>query len=161
VKVEVPPGKRRAEVAIHVPDTRLTGDVVDSKGNPAPGANLFLIAKEPSTETTDEHGKFELRGIEPGTFGIEAELGDESSGPLKVSVLEGSDTPSVHLVLHKPVVLKGTVSSAGGPVPGASLLGFPSVESTPYATADSARTDVGGAREVTWSSSAKRGDDRQ
>jgi hypothetical protein len=101
-------GKRFAEVDIHLPDTRLAGDVVDWQGKPAPGAEVTLLNTDGGGgATADGDGKFEFRGLEPGSVGLQAERGEENSGPVEASVVENNDSPTVHLVLSKPIVLGG------------------------------------------------------
>jgi hypothetical protein len=149
VKVELLLGKRFAEVDIHLPDTRLAGDVVDSQGKPAPGAEVTLLNTDGGGgATADGDGRFEFRGLEPGSVGLEAERGEENSGPVEASVVEKNDSPAVHLVLSKPIVLAGTVSTVSGPVPGAMVIAIPGVTVVPFATSEQARTDVQGSFEL-------------
>jgi|HubBroStandDraft_3_1064219.scaffolds.fasta_scaffold23416_1 hypothetical protein len=148
VQVEVPRDKRFAAVDIHLPATRLAGEVVDSQGKPAAGAEVTLLGEYGGSVTADDDGKFEFRGVEPGSAGLQAERGDESSGPVQAMVMESSDSPTVHLVLSKPILLQGTVSTLRGPVPGAMVIALPSVVAVPYASAEQARTDVQGSFEL-------------
>jgi hypothetical protein len=60
----------------------------------------------------------------------------------------GGESPAVHLVLGKQLVLHGTVATGSGPVPGAMLIGMPSVASVPAAGAAQAQTDVTGSFEL-------------
>ena len=148
VKVEVPAGKRVAEIEIRIPDTRLAGDVVDSQGTPAAGASVHLMTGEGGETTADAAGKFAFRGVPSGAAGLEASLGDETSGPVQATIAEGSDSPTVHLVLGKQLVLHGTVATGSGPVPGAMLIGVPSVATVPFGRSAQAQTDVTGSFEL-------------
>lgn len=47
VEIKPPQGKNLATVEIHVPDTKLSGQVVDEEGQPVPVAHLILLTMEP------------------------------------------------------------------------------------------------------------------
>ena len=130
--VEVDPlGGSVARVDIELPDTLIEVEVVDSLGEPVPGASVFAMRWEPpfespSGERVDEDGRLLLRGFAPGTFRLEAL--DHSTGTSRrsdaVEVILDEDAPdaSARLMLRETVELTGRlVTARGSAVPGATI----------------------------------------
>jgi hypothetical protein len=144
IEVKVASGQRRARVEIKVPDTRLGGEVVDENGHKVAQAVVSTYDRDPSDVQTDDSGEFELRGLSAGTIGIEAEKDDATSGVTEVAIEERRENQRVHLVLRERTEARGRVVSATGPVPGAEVLGFPSLGEVGFGTVETAVTDVDG-----------------
>ena len=123
-RVEVRAENGVAEIDLRLPDTRLAGKVVSTKGEPVTAFVRLWSAERDflGSTSTDEHGVFEVIGIEPGTIYLEAESRDTrdwKSGYLPVAV---STTPADDLtvVLRRALWLKGRlVTPSGLPVAGA------------------------------------------
>lgn len=123
-----------AEVRIEVPNTSLTGRVVDEQGNPAPDrTRVFLLPQSgevgPSYVWADARGEFELHGVPPETYRVSAEVMSSgpdraSAQPVIVDVGEGLER-SVTLILRREQTVTGRVVSPSGPVPGAQIWAYP------------------------------------
>lgn len=141
--------KKRAEVEIALPATRLFGKVVDEQGSPVDAAKVILATEEGGqTEWTAEDGSFEFRGIAEGQVLASAEKGEETSGTSSVFLREGTDVGPIELRLRELRRLSGTVQSLNGPVPGAGVLAFP-LSPVLMGTADDVRSDLDGSFAVT------------
>lgn len=127
VEIQVPRGKRFAEVAIEVPDTRLMGEVVDSSGRPVPGASVEASAgpKRSSRRKTDEKGEFEIRGLPPGPVVASAQSEGIESEAALVQLAEGVESPRLRLVLQRSRTVEGRVVSPTGGLPGARVFAWP------------------------------------
>jgi hypothetical protein len=113
-----------ADIDLRLPDTRVAGRVVGTDGAPVTsfvrlwsGERAFLGAA-----STDEHGEFELTGIDAGTVYLEAESRaseNAKSGFIPVTV---SEVPSDELtiVLRPAARLRARLTTpSGAPVAGA------------------------------------------
>jgi hypothetical protein len=157
-KVDLRPstGGSVARVALELPDTRLRGRVVDEKG--AAVARALVGARraaEPRVQQrVDEEGEFEIFGLPPGPVlvGAEAEE-DRSSDQLTVELVEGRDPKPVTLVVRPQLRIRGTLVSASGVVPGASVKAAP--VGVPVFGVRSVPTDARGQFEVTLPPSAR------
>lgn len=130
------PGKSYAEIEIEIPDTRLSGRVVDEKGEPVAGARIeavtFPSARIPSWVSSGEDGSFRFRGLPEGSYLVTAEAGERESDALPAALDEDLDPPELTLTLRPIRELVGTVRSVGGrPVPGARILLFPELAASP------------------------------
>lgn len=129
-RIEVEP-EQSDEVVIEVPATRIAGEVCHTDLTAAAGARVELIAtlgeRKASIyqDRTDGEGHFELKGVRPGTYRVEASKGRLHSGIAVVEVAESQPTPPITLVLCDSWVVKGKVVSAAGPVPAASIWPLP------------------------------------
>ncbi len=154
VEVKAAAGQRRAKLAIEVPDTRVAGEVVDEAGRTVAQAMVSVYGGETETQT-DDSGDFELRGLAPGTIGIEAEKGEATSGVSEVALAEKQESPRLHLVLRKKTEVRGRVVAATGPVPGAEVVAAPSLGDVGFGSIESAVTDVDGTFHLTFPLSTK------
>lgn len=124
-EVEVLPDEGgHAEVDIHLPDTHLTGKVVDTEGRGVAGASVWVAgAHGEASLDTDGTGSFELRGAPEGPTQLRARLGlrDQvlTSDRTLVHLLDGQTTGPVVLSLEANKPVTGRVVSELGPVAGA------------------------------------------
>jgi hypothetical protein len=145
VEIRVPKGKRAAQVEIRVPDTTLEGEVVDESGRAVAGAVIsFTGSRKVSEVNANDEGRFRIRGLKPPYAFVEAEEGDRTSGPVQALLEDGSKSPWLRLVLRANLEVRGRVTSAAGPVPGAEVMAWPSVGEVPFASDDSAVTGPDG-----------------
>ncbi len=150
LSVDVKPeaGLRTADARIEVPDTSISGDVVNEVGTPVPGAEVDISSygkwRGAFKATTDPEGQFEVRGLSPGPYAVEAESADQTSDSVLTSVADGF-SPTVHLILQKSRMMAGSVFADSGPVAGARVIAYPVVSGRP-ATSGLAegRTDLKG-----------------
>ncbi len=79
----------------------LSGIVKDTEDNPIEFANVFLLNQEYFTllkgTTTDEHGKFQLTGVNKGTYFIKASYIASESEPILFDVSGDIDTLNIVL----------------------------------------------------------------
>lgn len=126
VDVEKSPGARAARVDLHVPDTRIFGEVVDTDDRPVPAARVDAVHLESSgldTTRTDSEGAFKLRGLPEGAVSLSARepRTGKSSTLVQVTLQEDLEPPSVRLVLESHQEVSGRVSWQGRAVPGAQV----------------------------------------
>jgi hypothetical protein len=144
VEVKVAPGKSVARLEMRAPNTRLTGEVVDDEGHSVHGAVVRVIDKIGAEVRTDEKGEFEIRGVRPGLQGLEAEDGDRISGAVEVLLQEDREPSPIKLVVRRPAALMGRVLAPTGPVPGAELIAWPSLDEVGFASASQGVTGPDG-----------------
>lgn len=132
--VEVNPKGDRASVAIEVPDTVVSGRVVDPEGKPVPGAEVALGSLKGGTALTgtDEKGEFELRYFPQGLNELSASksvgLGErEVSDEYIFDAVEDQSHGPVLLTLHRNRVIRGRILAATGPVIGATVGAWPTI----------------------------------
>ncbi|MEM7518957.1 MAG: carboxypeptidase-like regulatory domain-containing protein, partial [Planctomycetota bacterium] len=129
-----------AEVEIELPDTLISGVVVDEEGRPLEAARVIASARElsregdpvaperPATVQTAEDGSFAFRGFEAGTYDLQALAGrNRQSDPLTGSLGEQTPWTGVRLVASEARAWRGRVLSAatGQPVAGALVVPRP------------------------------------
>lgn len=127
IRVQPAEGGEAANVTIDLPDTRISGEVVDDKGAPATRARIMALELEtgrPTILNTDENGKFELNGVPEGPLTLVAETADARSDEVLVNVSEDNAPDSLRLTLKKLREVTGMVLSASGGVPGAQVIAF-------------------------------------
>lgn len=129
VEVEPVADLRTADVVIELPDTLVTGEVVDEAGLPPRGPVRVAFTslgewKGILDTTTDALGRFELRGMRPGPYYLEAEAAGKQSAPEPVRVAEDA-VRFVRLTLQEELSMAGRVVSSSGPVAGALVLLYP------------------------------------
>jgi len=153
VEIEPVADLRSADVIIEIPDTAVEGEVVDEVGVAVRSAQVLLQSygewRGVLPVDTDLSGRFELRGMRPGQFSIEATSPEGRSEPETRQVAEGQ-TVSVQLTVRKERTMIGRVLSDSGPVPGAHVFVFPFTNSGRPATMriPDARTDIEGRFEL-------------
>jgi uncharacterized GH25 family protein len=128
LEIRVPKGKRRANVEITVPDTRIAGEVVDDEGKPIPGAQVTALRNDSKARTsrltTDKSGQFLFRGLPAGDVSLMAEEGGRESEVQSLLVSEGEKSSEINLVLRRTRLISGQVVGPSGGVPGAGIFAF-------------------------------------
>lgn len=138
-----------AEVRIRLPDTRLSGEVVDELGFPvvSPAVRAMAMARRQGAHLTDGDfgGRFEVRGLSEDAYMVEAQTPEGRSEPMAVTVTEGVDAP-IRLVVRSQKPMAGRVVSAAGPVAHALVQAYPVTSSGQIAAmrVPRARTDLEG-----------------
>ncbi|MEM7483344.1 MAG: carboxypeptidase-like regulatory domain-containing protein [Acidobacteriota bacterium] len=161
VQVEVEPDSRgEAEVEIALPDTEVTGRVVDGDGLPVAGAEVIVGTSRWGRETeTDAEGAFRIAVLEPGPAGISASHRragvERTSDAQEILIDEEQPTPPVELVLRDRKAFQGRVFSERGPVPGA-LVAVGTIEPREAAGQQETRSDVEGRFSVDLPSKSQR-----
>lgn len=114
-------------VAIDLPDTVVSGVVVDDQGKPAPGILVnVLVSDEPVVQQRSQRdGSFVLHGLGPGTYSMTGSGYLVESEPVDVTVPPDGMAEDVKLVVRANRILKGRVISTAGGVPGASVTAIP------------------------------------
>lgn len=115
---------RTAKLEIRLPDTEVSGEVVDEKGAPVSRARVFALELQtayPTVVETDAHGEFQIKGLPEGALSLVADKSDEKSDEVAVDLREGSLLPAVRLVLRKTQEIHGRVAAGGAGVPGARV----------------------------------------
>ena len=115
------------EVIIDLPDTEISGWVVDSVGQRSPDATVTLFAKAGVvTRKVDADGAFRFRGASAGSLTLSADdpATREQSAIVTVNVADGGQVRDVALVLQRLVTLTGAVTSGARPLPGARVIGY-------------------------------------
>lgn len=135
IEVKRRSGKSYARVDIELPDTALKGSVV-YEGEPAEALVLAFREQQPQTGIparrreivlkTDEKGQFEVRGIVPGSFTIQAYNRVASSVWETVQLQEGLEPVGITLELQQVRELQGRLVGALGGVSGARIEMMPS-----------------------------------
>jgi hypothetical protein len=150
-EVQVEPGRdgATARVRIDLPNTKVTGEVVDEKGARAPNVQvraLDLVTARPTVVNADENGRFELHAVPEGPFTLIALKAEARSDEALVQVTKDVESPPVRLVLRKVETVTGLVLAGGGAVPGARVLALPRNRESPsfWPGKISATTDVEG-----------------
>lgn len=159
-----PTNEQEAEVEISIPDTHLSGRVIEADGKAAAGADVFVEAQEANIQlATDSAGKFSVRGLPEGKAVVGASAGrgesQRTSAPQEVTLKtrtaqrdEGALT-DLELILEKGTPWKGRVDSANGPVVGAKVFVFPT--SPDQGAGATTRTDAAGQFRVSMSPRAR------
>lgn len=125
VEIKPPKGKNLATVEIRVPDTKLSGQVVDEAGQPVPVAQLILRHMEKNWTDqleADEKGEFSVRGLHPGPLLVKAQDDERQSEFVPTSLPEEGEAPWLRIVVRKLQTFEGRVISPAGGVPGAMIL---------------------------------------
>lgn len=102
----------------------LTGSVLDTAGNPLPGATLFAepgLSLPLVSTTADAQGHFTFEDVPPAPVGIVAYAPGHAYGGVHLNVLP-SEGQSLAITLGPAAVLQGQVKNqAGKPVEGAQI----------------------------------------
>ncbi len=128
VEIEADESLRTATTVIEVPDTRIEGEVVDDAGLPVQSADIQFQSygdwRGVLNADADPSGRFDLRGMQPGQFSIEASSPGGRSEPEIRQVAEGQAV-TVRLVIQRQKKMAGTVVSDTGPVLAARVIAIP------------------------------------
>ncbi len=102
----------------------VTGRVVDTSGNPIPGASVFFSSGTPAvvaaTATTDSTGTYNIAALAAGTYNVTASAtGFGSSAPISVVVVGATTTtvPDIMLGALANGTLGGLVTGTGSSAP--------------------------------------------
>lgn len=121
-------GELVAEVDLRLADTRLSGAVVNSEGEPVAGAVVLATslvrAQRVLWERANDQGRFELRGLAAGEWWLQAQSDGEASERQAIAVQEAVANAPVRLQLKAQQVVAGRIVSPAGAVPGAVVYGY-------------------------------------
>lgn len=121
------PGTDRATVDFELPNTYISGQVVDEMGYPAVPAIVAVSVPEGDEVDVrrfveDPEGHFEIHGLPSGEALLRAESGQRMSERMPVALIEDLEPPEVRLVVRDNHRVRGRVVTADGRgVPGAAL----------------------------------------
>ncbi len=125
-EIEIPaPENGSTRFDFSLADLRLEGQIQDEDGNGLPGFVLVTRPEErPDQISADADGRFERRGLDAGTFSVQAFIsGAAASSELRtVHLKEGKALDPLELVIEDSLVLEGKVISQWGGVAGAQVL---------------------------------------
>jgi uncharacterized GH25 family protein len=127
VSIEPKPDSNEAEIEIRLPNTKLTGKVVDSKGKAIPRAIVNATNVGETRESlvqvrTDDDGQFAFYGLLPGPTLVDADAGEDRRAPaVMVHVADDYELSPLVLIAEPELRLSGVVASAAGPVSGARV----------------------------------------
>jgi hypothetical protein len=115
-----------ASVELLLPDTLLSGRVLDEANRPVPGSHVTLLGAEARLAvSTGDGGLFELRAVPEGRLVLSARAsaaeGSLTSDEVMVEVAQGIPVGPVDLVLRRMESITGRVESLRGPVAGAAV----------------------------------------
>jgi hypothetical protein len=114
-------GKATLEIAL--PDTRISGRVVDEQGKPVPKADVAVRGKDLDLlRVTDSTGNFEVRGLTAGPVWLGAQSPPRVSDRVFATLVEGRDAGPIELRLRQTRKLTGLVTSPLGPVVGSRVM---------------------------------------
>ncbi|HEY5949842.1 MAG TPA: carboxypeptidase regulatory-like domain-containing protein, partial [Kofleriaceae bacterium] len=97
-----------SKLAIALPTFHIHGRVIDTAGTPVPDA-IVALGKPALQANSGQQGEFELPGVAPGRYAIEARKGPLVGGPLAVQLDADRE---VTLVVRRGAVLRIEVVSA-------------------------------------------------
>ncbi len=119
------PDRGHVRLALEVPDTEIAGEVVDTRDQPVAGASIRWFGGAPEKPggraKSDDEGKFQIIGLEPGDYGVEASHGTQTSETAHLTLSKGLEPPDLHLVLRDELRISGRVLSSGVGVAGARV----------------------------------------
>lgn len=156
ITIEIEESQERAFLHLRLPDTTLTGTVVDEEGRSVAGAEVTvtdpLLTSSEVTVETDDDGAFEVRGLDEGEVQAQAVVpGEEASSQPVTARLQEGEVARVRLVLRAHGRLRGRIVGADGdalpgvwleaqPFGGSGVLDAPSAR--PRATDPAGRFDL-------------------
>ncbi|MCP3964582.1 MAG: carboxypeptidase regulatory-like domain-containing protein [bacterium] len=104
-----------AEIDIEIPDTRLSGQVVTERGDPAADAIVYVRRLSQRIEVfTDDRGVFEAAGLPTGTVSLKAAHNQRKSDIQQVTLRDGAEAPEVILIVRPVLTLTGQVVAPNG-----------------------------------------------
>lgn len=127
-EVKVP--ESGGELDLRLPDTRISGFVLDESGgapSPLPTVGAYPVDRGSGSTpiTVYEDGSFEARGVEPGVYRIQATSAHGTSRMVEISVQEEMEGPQLRLVLRQLDTVGGLLLSRHGGVAGATVIMIP------------------------------------
>lgn len=150
-------GAPTARVDLDLPATALAGEAVEGGGRPVPAARVTVapspLVDRPVQAETDEEGRFELLGLEPGDYTAQASAevdGERLSSALRPVRLDEDAAVEIQLVLGRRKALRGrVVAPEGGGMPAALVTATPLLGASSLALdAEEAVTGADGGFEV-------------
>ncbi|HYC92424.1 MAG TPA: carboxypeptidase-like regulatory domain-containing protein [Thermoanaerobaculia bacterium] len=115
------------ELTIELPDTEISGWVLDPAGGRAVNAVITAMTSAGGlSRKVDAAGEFRFRGIAPGAFTITAadSATSEKSAFRQLAVRAGVPVRNLQLELQRQGAASGTVTSRGVPVAGARIIAY-------------------------------------
>ena len=153
LEIKPAPGSRTAHFDVELPDTLLSGEVVDESGEPVGEARVLFMPyrshQPPSHGRTDADGTFSFHGTAYGTYMVEAHSLNTAdnlrSSVVLMEISEESPTGTAEIVLRRTKRLSGKVLSPVGGIPGAKLsTSFPTASGTIPSYLVAPQTKTGG-----------------
>lgn len=157
VEVAARPTKSYAEIELEMPDTRLSGTVVDAFGREVENAIVSATGYDATFDSfaqdhSDEDGEFDFSGLPPGRFILRAVVvrnGKRLQSPKQEMDLRSKvEHEPVRLVVEETLEISGRIVSRGRGVPGA-LVKMHAVQAMEIAVA-SETTDFDGRFEASF-----------
>lgn len=153
VAVEPAPGTTHARVEIPLPETALTGRVLDENGDTVPSALVTAVGADFSEAfswaRSGEDGGFSFEGMKPGRYVLTATAEGAASDAQVTELTQGEDAEEVVMVLHPMVPLRGRVVAGSGGVVAARILVTGEADGRPLpASGPPVQTDVEGRFEA-------------
>ncbi len=110
----------KLELRFVVRPSNIAGVVVDPHGNPLPDVRVRAESGDPhgfGFDTTDERGHFDLHGLPPGDYVVNAAHDGERDAREDTGLHVASGNRSVRIVLADTATIRGRVVLDGKPVP--------------------------------------------
>ncbi len=138
-----------AEIEIAIPDTRLSGQVINQRGDPAPDAIVSLRSLGRWFQLfADDGGVFETAGLPAGPVSLRAEDRQMKSEIRQVTLEDGTEAPEVLLVLRPTMTRTGRVVAPNGAGVAGAQVGAFVVEDALNSIPESRITDEEGRFEL-------------
>lgn len=123
-------GEGVGRLELDLPATRLAGRVVDAEGKPVHGGFVNVVAAETEDELAQvdiaSDGEFSVHALQAGRYSVRALMLDgRSSEVTYATVDEADDETRVTLTVRADRLVRGMVTSDGGPVAGAMVTAMP------------------------------------
>ncbi|HYK04898.1 MAG TPA: carboxypeptidase regulatory-like domain-containing protein [Thermoanaerobaculia bacterium] len=123
-----------ARLELDLPATRLAGRVVDAEGKPVQGGFVNVVAAEADDELAQvdiaSDGEFAVHALQAGRYSVRALMLDGRSSEVTYATVDAPDDDAdgetrVTLTVSADRVVRGVVTSDGGPVAGAMVTAMP------------------------------------
>lgn len=129
VEVRLRPREKTAWIELAIPDSEISGEIVDEQDQPVSGALVAVHeagkVRPRASMLTGAEGEFSIRGLPEGTFVIDAEYGKLRSEEAVVHVEDEQQTNPLRLVVRAGTDVRGFLVSQSGPIVGASITVIP------------------------------------